>query len=219
MKRRVVLSVVFGVFYYVAILIGDALGAGSTWREGAGHALFFGTFALVVTLPVILLAQAWLTRRIRNRLARPLGRVPVWEFVPIILISLFSMSEARPRTPEHYFKRFVADRMPQSVSDLKCWHTSGFGNSSWILCFRIAPQEFDQVLARHRYKKTEQPDGIELMLLKIKTEGREAFPVPYPRDKMAVSYEYHDPEPGDGPRVSIYANEARDLVYVIGGNG
>jgi hypothetical protein len=219
MMRRIIFSTVSGLVYYSAILTGDASGAGGTWRDGAGHAILFGTFGFIMTFPVILLLQAVMTRRVRKWRSKPSGAVPVWEFAPIALMSLLFLSGALPKTPQHYFQRFVADDMPQSVHDLKYWHTRSFGGSSWMLSFRIAPQDFDQVLTRHTYKKTEQPAGIELTDLKIKHELRKDFPVPYPQEKMVISYEYHDPQPGDGLRVWIYANEARDLVYVIGGDG
>jgi len=241
MRRRTLLSAGFGAAYYAAILIGDSASAGSTWREGMGHALIFGTFFFVVSFPLILLIQAGVVRLLRGlwfrfskdasktRVPPPpkgivtapgaprrISTVPIWEFVPLAVLTGLFLSAASGSSQEDEFRRFVSRDRPQSVRSFNCWYMSGHGTRSWVVSFRIAPADFPRVITRYPYVQSANPDGFELSVLKDVRESRDDFPVEYPSEPMVLCYRHSMPGPGGGLHVSIYANAEKSLVYVIG---
>jgi len=218
MRKRIVLSVCFGLVYAASVILGDAASACSTFQAGLGHAVFFGTFFIIGTLPLILLLQVGLTRLIRRILHSESKRVPTLEFVPIALVSLLFLSSLIPESPEDHFVRFVADVPPASLHDVRCWHTRGYGNGIAVVSFRVSPSEFEKVLTRYAYQKTELPEGASLSLLRSLC-ARKGFPIDYPPEPMVVAYRYSVPRSNGDFYVSIYANAARSLVYVVRGDG
>jgi hypothetical protein len=208
MSRRNILATVFGVVYYASIIVGDAYAAGSTWRAGIGHALLFGTFFFIISYPILLLVQHLLFGIARRMLRKPSAGPSIWAYIPCVLISMLFFSAAIPRSPESYFEWFVADPVPPSVSDIEYWHTSGYGNSGWIITFRISPDEFDQILSMCPYKERFVSEGEVLRI----PEGA----VTPPREPLVHCYSYSEPGPGGGLLVDILANENKDRVYVIG---
>jgi hypothetical protein len=219
MLRRVILSICFGAFYYASIVIGDAYGAGSSWKYGAGHAIFFGTFFFITTLPIILFVQSRITRAVRWWRGTPSGHVPLWEFAPIAALSILFLSELPFLSPERQFTFFVADPKPPSVRDISWWHSNGYGGGSWMCSLRIAPDEFEQLLKRHPFKAETRPEGYDLVLLRSMVQRDPDFPIAYPAEPMVLCYSYAIPTHKGDTWVTIYANQARDLVYVLGGSG
>jgi hypothetical protein len=209
-SKRILLSVCFGGFYFAALLIGDARGAGSTFQAGIGHAIFFGTFFFVLTLPLILLLQVGLMWLVRRVLRRKYRGVSILEFLPIIILSLFFILPLQSRSPQDTFTWFVADELPASVRDIRNWHTSGFGTSFRVISFKISPNEFEQVLTRYPYEMCEHPKGVKLDFSK-----RKGYTIQNPREPLVVGYHYSEPGPGGGLRISIYSNSSRDTVYVV----
>ena len=155
--KRFVLSVCFGCIYAVSVIVGDAASAGSTLRQGLGHAVFFGSFFVVFSLPIILVLQAGLTRLTRRIRHSEAKGVTVFEFVPITLLSLLLLSSLILETPEDQFTRFVADVQPQSVRNVRCCYCRGFGGGMSLVSFEISPSEFEEVLTRYRYEKNGLP--------------------------------------------------------------
>ncbi len=105
----------------------------------------------------------------------------------------------------------MADTIPPSVSDIRCWYARGMGCGSWAVSFRIAPEDFHSVLARHPYKE-KRLDEFSQPWLPEGIGGR-------PEEPLVHAYTYSEGRPQDGNSrwVSVYANERRDLVYVVGG--
>ena len=209
MKKRVALSIVFGVVYYLCVFIGATYSAGSTWEAGSGNGLFFGTFWFLISYPVLLGIQAglaYLFRRVRKIHEK---RVSAWEFLPCVLLSALFLSTAIPQSPESQFRRFVADRVPPSVSNIKCWHRGTFSGRQWVVSFSMAPEDLEAVLSRNRYEKQDLSPG---QMLEIPGGVIET-----PKEPMAYCYSYSAP-PSERPRwMKVYVNHERTRAYVIGG--
>ncbi len=209
MRKRVALSIAFGAVYYLSVLIGMTYSAGSTWQAGFGKALFFGTFWFLVTYPIILAVQAGLAYLVRRVRRTQESRASVWEFLPCMLLSALMLSASTPESPESQFRRFVADRVPPSVSNIKCWQGSSFSGKSWVLSFTVAPEDLNAVLNRYPYVKKDLVPGY---LLEIPGGVIEA-----PKEPMAYCYSYSSP-PSERPRwMAVYVNGEMTRVYVIGG--
>ncbi|MHC4198362.1 MAG: hypothetical protein ACYSU0_00025 [Planctomycetota bacterium] len=210
-RKRWLLAFLFGPVYLLSFVVGYAFSAGSTLtRAGFFQGLTWGTLSLFVIYPIILLFQRGLVFVIGKCRGKPVVGFVVWEYVPCLLISLLFLGTAIiPRSPESYFRRFVADTVPSSVSDIRYHHAKGFGESQWVVIFRIAPEDFDAVLSRYPYEEKQLspdyepwiPDGVG----------------DYPKEPMVYRYSHHVPKPrGGGLWVSVYANKDKSLVYLIG---
>ena len=121
------------------------------------------------------------------------------------------------RSPEVLFARFVAAPVPASIREINCWYYSGFGYQRWAFSFRIAPDDFDQILVRYPYQMQSDPDGLEIWDLKQLIRWRKACPLCYPQEPMVVSYRHDMASPDGGLHVVVYSNRSRDVVYVLGG--
>ena len=189
MIALVVLSIAFGAVYYLSVLIGTTYSAGSTWQAGFGKALFFGTFWFLVTYPVILAVQAGLAYLVRRVRRIQESRASVWEFLPCMLLSALVLSASIPESPESQFRRFVADRVPPSVSTIMCWHGASFSGKNWVLSFTVAPEDLDAVINRYPYVKEDLASGY---LLEIPGGVIEA-----PKEPMAYGSPIAHPHPRD----------------------
>ncbi len=218
--RRLQISTCFGLFYLASILVGDCLGVGSRWKDGIGHALFFGTFGFIVTFPLILLLQSGIRRVVARVRRMPAEGTPLWESLPVTAMSLLFLSSLAGRSPESVMKRFLVDPVPSSVHDTQVWYTRTFNSTQWVIRFQIAPEDFDAVLARYPYQKDESPHGCDMWQLKAYIDEDGSFPVEYPTEPMLVSYTYHRAW-GEykSEDVTVYSNKQRNLVYAIGDSG
>lgn len=214
--RRFLITTCFGLFYLASILIVDCFGAGSPWQEGIPHALFFGTFFFVISFPVILLLQVGLKRLVSRWLKAPPRKTPLWEFLPIATLSLLFLFGLRGISPESHIQRFVVDPLPPSIYDAHGWYRRYFNGSVWALWFRIDPSDFDRILSRHPYEKADCRPSHDIPWLGVMISQRPDFPVPYPNEPMVVSYSYSQLHTTGGTSITIYANEHRNLVYVVG---
>lgn len=210
-RKRWLLAFLFGLVYFLSAVVGYAFSVGSTLtRAGLFDGLVFGTVLFFVTYPIILLLQRGLVFVIGKCRGKPVDGPVVWGYVPCLLICLLFLSAAIiPRSPESYFRRFVADTVPSSVSDIRYYISKGFGNSLWVVIFRIAPEDFGAVLSRYPYEEEQLPPDYELWI----PDGVGD----YPKEPVVYRYSHHVPEPrGGGLWVSVFANKDKSLVYLIG---
>ncbi|MEK0449404.1 MAG: hypothetical protein RL088_1672 [Verrucomicrobiota bacterium] len=214
MKVRVYLVTSF-LFYAIAIIVGDAYAAGSTFRAGIGQALFFGRLFVVVTFP-ILVGVGFLLRWVAERLFhRPLPYRSVLPWLVHVPLSIVFLSSAIPDSPKTLFRRYVADDVPQSLKEVRLWRTSGFGNSTVVMSFRIAPSEFSRVLSRYEYVEHKESETATPPILAHLAEGRLDFPILLPASPLVYRYSHLEPGPEGGLRVSHYATKSKDYVVTV----
>ncbi len=209
-RSRPLFKLLFGLIYLVSIVVACASGGGSTLEAGLGAGLIFGTFGFFITYPLILLFQHGLVFVVGKFRGRPVDGHVVWEYIPCLLVSLLFLSAPLfpPRSPESYYRRFVADTVPASVSDIRFYYRKGFGNSSWVVIFRIAAEDFDAVLSKYPYEE------------KVLFPGEDPW-IPdgigdYPKEPMVHCYVHSVPGPGGGLWVRVYSNKNKSLVYLLG---
>lgn len=204
------------LLYAIAIIVGDACSAGSTFREGLGHATIFGTLFVVVTFPMLVGIGFFLRWAAERLLHRPLPYRSVLPWFVHVPLSLAFLSSAIPDSPQALFRRYVADDVPQSLTEVRYWRTSGFGNSTVVMSFSLAPSEFSKVLSRYEY--IEQSEGVRpllLALMKELKEGRPDFPIVLPASPLVYEYSHSEPGPGGGLHVSHYATKNKDYVITV----
>ena len=210
-----VYAVVSFLLYAVAALVGDAYAASSTFREGIGHALVFGTFFLLVTFPLLVAIGTLVRWALERMVRRPLPCrevLPWFTHVPLSLALLFS---TLPDSPQAIFRWYVADDVPFSLSELRCWHTRGFGDSAAILSFKLDPSEFGKVLSRYEYVEHFEPDGIRPPLLARLAKDRAHFPIALPSTPLVYEYAHVRPGLAGGFRISHYATKSQDYVITV----
>lgn len=197
------------------IYIGDAYSAGYPIKEGMAHAGFFGTMAVILLFPILVgigfLARFGMEFILMKKLT--LRSVSMAYALPLSLLVLL---EGLSQTPSKRFTRFVASEIPQSVSNLQIWHTSGFGNQTWILAYGIAPSDLPSILNRYEYTERHDAAGITPILYEVNSEDRKDFPVKLPKEPLTYEFSYSKPGLGGGQHVSHYTTEAKDSVVSTG---
>jgi hypothetical protein len=208
-------AIVSFLIYAAAVFVGDACSAGSTFGEGVGHAGVFGTFFVLVTFPMLVAAGFFLRWAFERLARRPLpyrSTLPWFVHVPL---SLAFISSVIPDSPETLFRRYVADDVPRSLSDVRYWHTSGFGNSTTVMSFRLDPAEFGKVISRYEYVERSDPGGFRPSFIEQLAESRPDFPVSLPGTPLVYEYSYSEPGPGGGLQIWHYATGAHDCVITV----
>ena len=216
MKRRVMLSIIFGLVFMLSAIIAATYAPESKFEGELRENLFSPAFWLlmspiVVIYCVILLVQAGLSYGFRRWRKVQDYKVSVWEFLPCMIISVLILSTvfSKPASPEEQFRRFVADKVPPSVSNIKCWQSASFSGRSWVVSFNLAPEDLDAVLSRYPYEMEKFAAGYESIFRN--------YPIEPPDEPMVYCYSYSSP-PSERPRwMNVYVNEAKTRAYVIGG--
>jgi len=203
------------LLYAIAIIVGDACSAGSTFREGMGHATIFGTFFVVVTFPMLVGIGFFLRWAAERLLHRPIPYRSVLPWFVHVPVSLAFLSSAIPDSPKTLFRQYVADDVPHSLSEVRYWRTSGFGNSIVVMSFRLAPSEFSKILSRYEYTERSESDGVKPQLLAQLTEGRPDFPISLPASPLVYEYSHSKPGPGGGLHISHYATKNKDYIITV----
>lgn len=196
-------------------MVGDAFSAGSSFQEGLGHAIVFGATSAVLTFPVLVGIGFFLRWVAEMLLHRPLPYrtvLPWFVHLPLSVALLFSTI---PDSPETLFRRYVADDVPHSLSDLRYWQTSGFNSSIVMMSFKLDPSEFSKVLSRHEYAESSESTGVSPPNLAGWARGRPDFPITLPAAPLVYRYSYSKPTPSVGLRIRHYATKDKDQVITV----
>ncbi len=203
------------MLYGSTLIVRDAYSSGSTFWDGLGHGVFFGTFLTILTFPILVgmgFFLRWATELILQRPMPYRTILPWFIHVPLILVYFPSAIQDPPIT---LFRRYVADDVPSSLSEFRHWRTSGIGNAKAIMSFRIAPAEFSKVLSRHQYTEHSKSEEVQPLLLLRLINERPNFPISLPNSPLVYEYRHSEPGLGGGLHVSHYTTQAKDFVITI----
>ncbi|MEZ5299220.1 MAG: hypothetical protein R3F11_00885 [Verrucomicrobiales bacterium] len=160
-----------------ALFYNLAMSAGSSFEEGKAFALIFGIFGAVFFFP-LLIATGFLIRWIIEKCCgdRIRYRTAVAWFAHVPLTILMFVTSLQPTSTTDYYRRFVSDDVPESLDQFQVWHTSGFGNSRFIVAFEIEPTDFPKLLTRHEFEEADPPDEREPLADRLRKRDP-SFPI------------------------------------------
>jgi hypothetical protein len=219
LKTLEIAATSFAVFY-IALFIGDAWQAGSTFALGEGHALFFVTFDIAFLFPILVglgFLFRWLFERVTRRRLPFRTILPWWTHLPLSIA--FLVFAAPDRSPSALFRQYISDDVPASLSDFRYSWTSTFNNRHVVLSFRIDPAEFKKVLSRYAFAQSLPDQFQESVELSITRDPVESSMNP-PLSQLVQRYEYDPPtnpdgSRPDGPYVNLYTTQSHDYVLFI----
>lgn len=203
------------ICYAVVIWVSTALSAGGPFIGRLGNAAIFGTIFVVFTFPVLVgvgFVLRWVLELVLSRSLPFRSIVPWWTHIPLSITFIIG---AIPESSEGLFRRYVADEVPLSLSEVRFWRTSGFGNSIVMLSYRIDSKEFEKVLERFEYEERSGGTGMPPPFFNDLANAQADFPISLPASPLVYEYSYSEPGSGGGLNISHYATEQKDFVLTI----